>query len=65
MSSQGLRKSHIEATIDVRFGDADADTYKTEGMDNIFSQMKINEEGQAGVALPQPTETFFSVCPLG
>ena len=37
VSIQGLWESHTESIIDTRFGDAYMDTWKTEGMDNIFT----------------------------
>ena len=36
VSNQGLWQIQIEVTIDVRFGDADAETWNIEGMDMIF-----------------------------
>ena len=36
VSIRGLWEIDPEATIDVRFGDSDADSWKSEGLDNIF-----------------------------
>ena len=49
MSIQGLGESQIEAIIDVRFGDADAETWKPEGMDNLLARwekIKKDKHGQ-------------------
>ena len=38
MSIRSLRESQMEVIIDVRFGDADAEIWKTEVMDNILAR---------------------------
>ena len=49
MLIRGLYEIHTEAIIEVSFGDADAETYKTEGMGTLFprwEKMKKYKNGQ-------------------
>ena len=49
MSIQGLGESQIEAIIDVRFGDDDAETWKPEARDDLLARwekIKKDKHGQ-------------------
>ena len=41
MSIQGLWEIQTDAIVDIRFGDADAETWKTEGMDKLFPRWEV------------------------
>ena len=62
---RGLWESHMEEIIDIRFGDADVETCKPEIMDKILVLWEKNQEKQAREEFILPTETFFSIFPLG
>ena len=48
MSTRGLWDIQTDSIIDVRFGDADVETYKTEGMDTLLPRWdNINKDKQS------------------
>ena len=45
---RGLCESQTDAIIDVRFGDADADTYKHKPMDKLVTRWEKEEKDKHG-----------------
>ena len=59
---RGLWNRRVDAIIDVKLGDADADTYKYEPTTSLLTRREeIEKDKHAKHRHSRPTETFFSV----
>ena len=64
VSILGTCESHTEAIIGVRFGDADAETWKSEGMDNLLPLWEEMKRGNHGHHCHYQRKHFSSFVPL-
>ena len=56
---RGLCESQTDAIIDVRFGDADADTYKHKPIDKLVTRREKEKKDKHGKNCHEPRRKFY------